>query len=940
MQRSVVSAPVQWHVLCLITLLFWLVNTSAQASVNLSVQSFRINLANHTEVLEDKTRTLTINEVLSDSYELRFSPIRSDVFQLGESPSTYWLKIQVDQAPQKSQQVYLQLFGDISQIDFFTVYKGQISSVYTGTDRPVSSRPVTHDSFLFPVQLNEDSPQQFFLKLSSKDAMNFSLYLVSADQVIESVTLTQWVNGALFGLFFGIALYNLVAFFHWRERNYLYLVILLFCSLTYQLIWQGQLIKLLPGLVDIEDQLGQFILLTGTAMMCLLVKRYFAVENYSHLLHRFFAISALMASTAAVLALIVGHQFPPLATHVILVFIGTAVFSCTLIFFRRGTRYAQTLLVGLCPLIIALLLSLLIALDFIHLQPYQANWLLLTIASLSLIGISYAVAQQFHHQRALLLSQQKTTPTQEQPLHKREFLAHLSHQLRSPMNGILGMSELLLDTSLTPKQRDYIQTIHHAGNDLVNLLNQIQDISKLESNQLELEEVPFDINALVETCLEMYKLSAEQRQIELISYLHPEVPRILTGDPSRLQQIILSLLSYAFKRTDTGEVLLSATIEKTDHSSQLRFIVKDSSAGIEEDECQLLLSADIQNIVLNAQRNSSIDLGLVLSRHLLTLMGGQFGIESEVGEGSVFWFTLPLKLPDISTQDEEEDFDFQGIRVLVVDDNETCRKVLTQQCLALGMDVTGAQNGKEALAILRTKAHLNQHFDLVILDQNMPVMNGMQLSAKIKEDSAISDDVLIIMLTGVSFAPNSVDARNAGIKRILTKPVTHYTLKTTLKEELTRFQSKQAEYQPTPASLQSINSLQPTVAKGSILVAEDNPTSAKVIRGMLAKLGFEPDIVYNGSDAVEAAKGHDYQLILMDCEMPIMDGFEATERIREWEQKHGHSIVPVIAVTAHNLSDQKQSLRQAGMNGQLMKPIELQDLKDIIQTWLHTTAEH
>lgn len=939
MQRSVVSAPIQWHVLCLITLVFWLISTSAHASVNLSTESFRINLAKHAEVFEDKTRTLTINEVLSDSYELRFSPIRSDAFQLGESPSSYWLKIQIDQVTKTRQQVYLQLFGNISQIDFFTVYKGQISSVYTGSERPVNSRPVAHDSFLFPVQLNESAPQQFFLKLSSKQAMNFSLYLVSADQVIESVTLTQWINGALFGLFLGIALYNLVAFFHWRERNYLYLVILLFCSLAYQLIWQGQLIKLLPGLVEIEGQLGQFILLMGTAMMCLLVKRYFAVENYSHLLHRFFAISALLASTAAILAIVVGHQFPPLATHVILVTIGTAVFSCTLIFFRRGTRYAQTLLIGLCPLIIALILSLLIALDFIHLQPYQANWLLLTIASLSLIGISYAVAQQFHHQRALLLSQQKVAPSQEQPLQKREFLAHLSHQLRSPMNGILGMSELLLDTSLTPKQRDYIQTIHHAGNDLVNLLNQIQDISKLESNQLELEEVQFDINVLVETCLEMYKLAAEQRQIELISYLHPEVPRIVTGDPARLQQILLSLLSYAFKRTDTGEVLLSATIEKSESGyRQLRFIVKDSSAGIEEEECQLLLNADIQNIVLNAQRNSSIDLGLVLSRHLLTLMGGQFGIESEIGEGSIFWFTLPLKQPETIPQDEEESFDFHGIRVLVVDDNETCRKVLTQQCLALGMDVTGAQNGKEALATLRTKAHLNQHFDLVILDQNMPVMNGMQLSAKIKEDSAISDDVLIIMLTGVSFAPNSVEARNAGIKRILTKPVAHYTLKTTLKEELTRFQSKQAE--PSPVTLQSMASLQPTVAKGSILVAEDNPTSAKVIRGMLAKLGFEPDIVYNGSDAVEAAKGHDYQLILMDCEMPIMDGFEATERIREWEQKHDRSIVPVIAVTAHNLSDQKQSLQQAGMNGQLMKPIELQDLKDIIQTWLHTAAEH
>jgi CheY-like chemotaxis protein len=264
----------------------------------------------------------------------------------------------------------------------------------------------------------------------------------------------------------------------------------------------------------------------------------------------------------------------------------------------------------------------------------------------------------------------------------------------------------------------------------------------------------------------------------------------------------------------------------------------------------------------------------------------------------------------------------------VVDDNETCRKVLQQQCAAWGLQVSAVASGKEALALLRTKAHLREFFDAVLLDQEMPGMTGMQLAAKIKEDPNLNHDILLIMLTGISNAPSKIIARNAGIKRILAKPVAGYTLKTTLADELAQRQAG------VPQQLQVDSGPLQVPEDFRILVAEDNSISTKVIRGMLNKLNLRPDTASNGEEALRAMQEQQYDLVLMDCEMPVLDGFSATEQLRAWEQREQRGRTPVVALTAHILAEHKERARQVGMDGHMSKPVEMSQLRDLIAHWV------
>ena len=511
---------------------------------------------------------------------------------------------------------------------------------------------------------------------------------------------------------------------------------------------------------------------------------------------------------------------------------------------------------------------------------------------------------------------------------KAEFLPKISHEIRTPMNGVLGMTELLLGTPLSAKQRDYVQTIHSSGNELLTLINEILDISKLESGQIELDDVQFDLNALIDDCLDIFRAKAEQQKVELISFTQPQVPRVISGDPTRLRQTLLSLLDNAFRQTDEGEVLLVVALDTEGKTPRLRIAVQDSGRPLEAEERDALLNSQLHSSDFLSSSKLGGRLGLIIARQLVRLMDGEFGVQSGGSAGSTLWLTLPLDPQRLEQPTADLDGPLQGARLLVVDDNETCRKVLVQQCTAWGLQVSAVASGKEALALLRTKAHLREFFDAVLLDQEMPGMTGMQLAAKIKEDPNLNHDILLIMLTGISNAPSKIIARNAGIKRILAKPVAGYTLKTTLADELAQRQAGIPRLQPAESGpLQVPEDFR-------ILVAEDNSISTKVIRGMLSKLNLQPDTASNGEEALRAMQARQYDLVLMDCEMPVLDGFSATERLREWEQREQRGRTPVVALTAHILAEHKERARQVGMDGHMSKPVEMSQLRELIAHWV------
>jgi CheY-like chemotaxis protein/anti-sigma regulatory factor (Ser/Thr protein kinase) len=409
-------------------------------------------------------------------------------------------------------------------------------------------------------------------------------------------------------------------------------------------------------------------------------------------------------------------------------------------------------------------------------------------------------------------------------------------------------------------------------------------------------------------------LRAEEKHIEIIVDIDPSLPVRVNGDPARLRQVLCNLLGNAVRYTHRGDVQVHVLADSTPHT--VRIEVRDTGVGMSREKLAGLLER-------TSNAKDSRGFGLVIARQLVERMGGSIGVQSEEHRGSLFWITLPLPAsPDQAIPAGAELL--HGKRLLVVDDNAAVRRVIETQATSWGMSATVAENGQDALAAARTHANLGTPFHIVIVDHNMPGMSGLQLAARIKEDPLIRHDAIIVMLTGLNIAPTDTMARNVGIRRVLTKPVAGRALQSVLAEELLR----RERFEPddnTPVSGLPANL--------RVLVVEDHPLSQKVIRGMLAKLGVRSDVVSNGQEAVEAVQHHSYDLVLMDCEMPVLDGYEATRRIRAWETDNARRAVPIIALSAHILNEIKERCRQAGMNGHMAKPVDLNELRESLRIY-------
>jgi signal transduction histidine kinase/DNA-binding response OmpR family regulator len=514
------------------------------------------------------------------------------------------------------------------------------------------------------------------------------------------------------------------------------------------------------------------------------------------------------------------------------------------------------------------------------------------------------------------------------------FLAQVSHEVRTPMSGILGMTELLLDTPLTAGQREYANTIQASCNSLLRILTDIMDFSRMESGKLSVVEEAFDLNELLHDCLDLFKAQAEEKHLELVANVSVQVNPMLIGDPTRLRQVISNLLRNAIKFTQQGEIVINIIPAPTSSGSadgqRIRVEIIDTGMGI---ATNLLPDLFNPHPAGSTRPPMGAGAGLSICKQLVELMGGTIGAISTERAGSTFWFELPLMPQQAAApRDLATEARLKGLRLLVVDDNHTVNRVIQQQAGSWGMQVVTVDNGAEGLAQARNAANIGEPFDIIIVDHNMPGMSGLQLAARIKEDSLIKRDVLVIMLTGINIAPTSTMARNVGIRRVITKPVTERQLKQAIAEELGHIERMKQEVRPPEDSdSDSLKQLR-------VLIAEDNHLSQKVIRGMLGKLGVAATVVANGKEVVEEVSRNDYDMVLMDCDMPFMDGYIATQSIREWERATGRRHIPILALTAHTLTEHKDKSRLAGMDEHLSKPIEMVELQDALLRWSRRKA--
>ena len=912
--------------------LYFCLCASTQADLTAPTASVQLDESGELWFLNDYDKSLNLAQIRHGD-ALPWQQARGDSITATWTRESYWIRLRLAPAPRACSLVLSYLFPRVNILDVYVIRNGALERSYlTGSHRPFSSRPIANPLYLFPVDIGRGDSVEFLVHMQGDLPSKMLGYwtLQPQQQALDHLSAASAFDWAVIGILTMITLATLVVWLVTRARLQLFFAFYIAVQLLQYMSIRGYAFWLLwPNFPGMESFYATyFITIMQIAVTALFAKELLDLSRTAPRLNRAVVGIVLMLGSSAL--------------------------------FAARWSDLRFFLFNFALFILILLYLILLGSGF-WLWRYRSHkdaavfcaiWGLYTVVTLIMYG-AFALNLRFWYSQALadlsqlcqimlfgsalILRLRKTELAAHRALAesraKSAFLAVMSHEIRTPMNGVLGMAELLGHTDLNDIQRYYTSTIFNSGKTLLRVLSDILDFSKVEAGKLELEQVAFNLGELLETAVAPYRLSSARNRVVLSASIAPDTPLWLIGDSIRLQQVITNLLSNAFKFTPHGEVVLRIEAgRRTNDRIELCCSVSDTGPGIDPDTQARLFESFVQADASTTRKFGGTGLGLAICKQLVELMDGSISVTSMLGKGSTFRFNAWLSA---TTMPREQHIDLRGRKLLIMDDHLAYQQIVVEQTRSLGM----VAECVATVAAARVRLQQCTDFDLLLLDLDMPDGDGLSLARELRDNGTATT---ILLVTASSTLPPVEQLNAAGVGRAAFKPTSRDKLAQLIGETLGLSQLGLQGKPSGPGSQESASMpgvVTPVVAPLPtarpsplrVLIAEDNLVNRQVLAAQMAQFGIVPVMVENGRDAVAAATGADaYDILLMDCEMPDMDGYDATRAIRKFEHTHMRPRLPIIALTAHAMAEVEEKCRLAGMDGRLVKPIELERLRTLL----------